>query len=162
MKSNHTDCVSALSRRDFLKRGGAGLAAAALLPASASAKPAAPAIARRQTDLVFTFGPDDSGTLQTLIDDSQQRVNGEVRVKLYKGNVTIVGRRSETDSLFDEDIATFEEDDTAHTRRTVSIKHPVSDVPPTVTITGAATVNGSGRPGASGGRAGASSAVVQA
>ena len=49
--------------------------------------------------------------MQTLIDDSQQPVNGDVRLKLYKGNVTVVGRRSETDSLFDEDIATFEEDE---------------------------------------------------
>ena len=49
--------------------------------------------------------------LQTLIDDSQRPVNGEVRLKLYKGTVTVVGRRSETDSLFDEDIATFEEDE---------------------------------------------------
>ncbi len=53
-------------------------------------------------------------TLQTLIDDSQQRVNGDVRLKLYKGNVTVVGRRSDTDSLFDEDIATFEEDEGAY------------------------------------------------
>ena len=52
--------------------------------------------------------------LQTLIDDSQQNVNGEVRVKLYKGNVTVVGRRSDTDSLFDEDIATFDEDEGAY------------------------------------------------
>ncbi len=52
--------------------------------------------------------------LQNLIDDTQQRVNGEVRLKLYKGNVTVVGRRSDTDSLFDEDIATFEEDEGAY------------------------------------------------
>ena len=47
--------------------------------------------------------------LQTMIDESQKHVNGEVRVKLYKGNVTVVGRRSD-DSLFDESIATFEDD----------------------------------------------------
>jgi argininosuccinate synthase len=47
--------------------------------------------------------------LQTMIDESQKYVNGEVRVKLYKGNVTVVGRRSE-ESLFDESIATFEDD----------------------------------------------------
>lgn len=47
--------------------------------------------------------------LQTMIDQSQKYVNGDVRVKLYKGNVTVVGRRSE-DSLFDESIATFEDD----------------------------------------------------
>ena len=48
--------------------------------------------------------------LQVAIDHSQRCVNGEVRVKLYKGNVDIVGRRS-PDSLFDEKIATFEEDE---------------------------------------------------
>ena len=47
--------------------------------------------------------------LQKMIDESQQVVNGDVRVKLYKGNVIVVGRRSE-DSLFDENIATFEDD----------------------------------------------------
>ena len=47
--------------------------------------------------------------LQTAIDESQQFVNGDVRVKLYKGSVTVVGRRSEQ-SLFDESIATFEDD----------------------------------------------------
>ena len=47
--------------------------------------------------------------LQAAIDDSQAVVNGTVRLKLYKGNVMVVGRQSE-DSLFDESIATFEED----------------------------------------------------
>ena len=47
--------------------------------------------------------------LQKMIDESQQVVNGDVRLKLYKGNVIVVGRRSE-DSLFDENIATFEDD----------------------------------------------------
>ena len=48
--------------------------------------------------------------LQQMIDASQERVNGSVRLKLYKGNVIVVGRRSETDSLFDAHIATFEDD----------------------------------------------------
>ena len=48
--------------------------------------------------------------LQTLIDHTQQAVNGWVRVKLYKGNVIVVGRDSKTDSLFDSTIATFEDD----------------------------------------------------
>ena len=48
--------------------------------------------------------------LQTMIDASQANVNGWVRVKLYKGNVIVVGRDSKTDSLFDTAIATFEED----------------------------------------------------
>jgi len=52
--------------------------------------------------------------LQTMIDASQIPVNGKVRVKLYKGNVTIVGRMSESDSLFDESIATFEDDEGAY------------------------------------------------
>lgn len=47
--------------------------------------------------------------LQALIDHTQQQVNGTVRLKLYKGNVTVVGRSS-ADSLFDESIATFEDD----------------------------------------------------
>ncbi|MCP4409551.1 MAG: argininosuccinate synthase [Gammaproteobacteria bacterium] len=47
--------------------------------------------------------------LQTMIDQSQQFVNGVVRLKLYKGNITILGRKSD-DSLFDENIATFEDD----------------------------------------------------
>jgi argininosuccinate synthase len=48
--------------------------------------------------------------LQAAIDQTQTVVNGEVRLKLYKGNVMVVGRQSETDSLFDASIATFEED----------------------------------------------------
>lgn len=51
--------------------------------------------------------------LQTSIDWSQQVVNGTVRVKLYKGNIDIVGRKSD-DSLFDENIATFEDDGGAY------------------------------------------------
>lgn len=52
--------------------------------------------------------------LQTMIDESQKHVNGTVRVKLYKGNVSIAGRKSEKDSLFDERIATFEDDEGAY------------------------------------------------
>jgi len=47
--------------------------------------------------------------LQTAIDQSQATVNGKVRLKLYKGNVIVAGRQSD-DSLFDEHIATFEDD----------------------------------------------------
>ena len=47
--------------------------------------------------------------MQQLIDASQANVNGEVRLKLYKGTVTVVGRKS-TQSLFDPTIATFEDD----------------------------------------------------
>lgn len=48
--------------------------------------------------------------MQSLIDASQENVNGWVRLKLYKGNVIVVGRDSKTNSLFDENVATFEED----------------------------------------------------
>ena len=54
--------------------------------------------------------------LQKAIDESQQFVNGEVRVKLYKGNVIVVGRKSEQ-SLFDENIATFEDDAGAYNQQ---------------------------------------------
>ncbi len=47
--------------------------------------------------------------LQAAIDETQKDVNGVVRLKLYKGNIVVVGRQSE-DSLFDESIATFEDD----------------------------------------------------
>tara|TARA_B110000879_G_C11181155_1_gene518446 strand:- start:967 stop:2187 length:1221 start_codon:yes stop_codon:yes gene_type:complete len=52
--------------------------------------------------------------LQTAIDQSQGVVNGEVRIKLYKGCVSVVGRQSETDSLFDANIATFDDDGGAY------------------------------------------------
>ncbi|RMG31419.1 MAG: argininosuccinate synthase [Gammaproteobacteria bacterium] len=55
--------------------------------------------------------------LQEMIDASQETVNGEVRVRLYKGNVQITGRRSETDSLFDARIATFEADEGAYDQK---------------------------------------------
>ena len=54
--------------------------------------------------------------MQQMIDASQATVNGDVRLKLYKGNVEVVGRRSD-DSLFDEDIATFEDDAGAYNQK---------------------------------------------
>jgi len=54
--------------------------------------------------------------LQAAIDQTQTVVNGEVKVSLYKGNVTVTGRRS-TDSLFDENIATFEADGGAYDQK---------------------------------------------
>ena len=48
--------------------------------------------------------------LQALIDKSQEHVNGSVKVELYKGNVTILGRNSKDDNLFSEAYCTFEED----------------------------------------------------
>ena len=55
--------------------------------------------------------------LQVLIDHTQQAVNGRVRLKLYKGNVIVVGRESATDSLFDPTIATFEDDAGAYDQK---------------------------------------------
>jgi argininosuccinate synthase len=57
----------------------------------------------------YWFSP-ERRLLQGLVDDSQKTVNGTVRVKLYKGTVTTVGRASKTDSLFDPAISTFEDD----------------------------------------------------
>jgi argininosuccinate synthase len=54
--------------------------------------------------------------LQKLIDESQLVVDGDVRLKLYKGNVTVVGRQS-AQSLFDESIATFEDDGGVYNQR---------------------------------------------
>lgn len=54
--------------------------------------------------------------LQGMIDESQQFVNGEVRLKLYKGAVSVVGRKS-TDSLFDERMATFDDDAGAYNQK---------------------------------------------
>ncbi len=55
--------------------------------------------------------------LQTAIDESQTTVNGMVRLKLYKGNVIVEGRDSATDSLFDANIATFEDDEGAYNQQ---------------------------------------------
>ncbi len=57
----------------------------------------------------YWFSP-ERVLLQSLIDNSQQTVNGTVRLKLYKGTVLVVGRASKTDSLFDSRIATFDDD----------------------------------------------------
>ncbi len=54
--------------------------------------------------------------LQKAIDESQTYVSGDVRVKLYKGSVSVVGRRSDY-SLFDEKIATFEDDAGAYDQK---------------------------------------------
>ncbi len=63
----------------------------------------------------YWFSPERE-MMQTMIDQSQQVVNGQVRLQLYKGNVTVLGRRSE-DSLYDETIATFEDDGGAYQQR---------------------------------------------
>lgn len=58
----------------------------------------------------FWFSP-ERAMLQALIDKSQECVNGEVRLELYKGNVIVKGRFSKNDSLFNSKFSTFEEDD---------------------------------------------------
>ena len=60
----------------------------------------------------FWFSPERE-MLQAAIDHSQINVNGKVRLRLYKGNIDVVGRESK-DTLFDEAVATFEEDQGAY------------------------------------------------
>ena len=58
--------------------------------------------------IIFAGTPDFAvPALQALIDQTQQVVNGTVRVKLYKGNVTVVGRES-TSSLYDRDLSSMD------------------------------------------------------
>ena len=64
----------------------------------------------------FWWSPERQA-LQALIDQTQEVVNGVVRVKLYKGNVIVAGRKSETNSLFDEAIATFDDDEGAYDQK---------------------------------------------
>ncbi|MAY39943.1 MULTISPECIES: argininosuccinate synthase [Spongiibacter] len=63
----------------------------------------------------YWFSP-ERRMLQAAIDESQGFVNGTVRLKLYKGNVVVVGRKSDN-SLFDEAIATFEDDAGAYDQK---------------------------------------------
>jgi argininosuccinate synthase len=63
----------------------------------------------------FWFAPERE-MLQAAIDQTQESVNGTVRLKLYKGGITVVGRKSE-DSLFSEKIATFEDDGGAYDQK---------------------------------------------
>ena len=60
----------------------------------------------------FWFAPERE-MLQAAIDWSQQRVTGTVRMKLYKGNATVIGRES-PQSLYDQDLVTFEEGKVAY------------------------------------------------
>ncbi|MEK6245178.1 MAG: argininosuccinate synthase [Pseudomonadota bacterium] len=61
----------------------------------------------------YWFSPERK-LLQVLIDESQQPVNGKVRIKLYKGTLMVVGRESKADSLFDMKISTFDDDGGAY------------------------------------------------
>lgn len=58
----------------------------------------------------FWFAP-ERVALQAFMDVVQQRVNGEARLKLYKGSVMVEGRRSDRDTLYDQATVTFEADD---------------------------------------------------
>jgi argininosuccinate synthase len=73
----------------------------------------------RYAALIYTgyWWSPERQALQTLIDHTQKSVNGWVRVKLYKGNVIVVGRESKSDSLFDPTIATFEDDAGAYNQK---------------------------------------------
>jgi argininosuccinate synthase len=67
----------------------------------------------RYAEMVYNglwFSPEREA-LQRFMDSVQERVNGDARLKLYKGHVMVVGRRSETHTLYDEATATFEADD---------------------------------------------------
>ena len=66
----------------------------------------------RQVYNGFWFSPERE-MLQGMIDETQRNVSGRVRLKLYKGNVTVLGRRS-AESMYREDFATFEEDEVYH------------------------------------------------
>jgi argininosuccinate synthase len=63
----------------------------------------------------FWFAP-ERHMLQALIDKSQEMVTGQVRIKLYKGNVAVIGRQSPY-SLYDQDLVTFEEGKVAYDHR---------------------------------------------
>jgi argininosuccinate synthase len=63
----------------------------------------------------FWFSPERE-MLQALIDKSQEHVTGTVRIKLYKGNVTVIGRSSDH-ALYDQDLVTFEEGSSSYDQR---------------------------------------------
>ena len=72
----------------------------------------------RYAELIYNglwFSPERE-MLQALIDKSQERVNGSVRLELYKGNVTVCGRESR-DSLYSADLVTFEDDQGAYDQK---------------------------------------------
>ncbi|MEP6702571.1 MAG: argininosuccinate synthase [Betaproteobacteria bacterium] len=73
----------------------------------------------RYAALIYTgyWWSPERRALQVLIDHTQQAVNGWVRLKLYKGSVSVVARDSKADSLFDSTIATFEDDAGAYDQR---------------------------------------------
>ena len=67
-------------------------------------------------DLITEFIAESREMLQALIDKSQEFVTGQVRLKLYKGGVHVIGRSSPY-SLYDQDLVTFEEGAVAYDHR---------------------------------------------
>ena len=75
-------------------------------------------LSNRYTRLVYNgywFSPERK-SLQRLIDDSQKNVTGTVKIKLFKGNVIVLGRKSQY-SLYSEDLSTFEADSGDYNQR---------------------------------------------
>jgi len=73
----------------------------------------------RYAKLIYTgyWWSPERRMLQSLIDTSQTTVNGSVRLKLYKGNIIVCGRKSATDDLFDAKVVTFEDDEGAYNQQ---------------------------------------------
>ena len=73
-------------------------------------------LAPRYASLIYNgyWWSPERRSLQTLINETQEPVNGKVKVRLYKGNVIVEGRSSENDSLFNNSLATFENDGGAY------------------------------------------------
>jgi len=73
----------------------------------------------RYAKLIYTgyWWSPERHMMQAMMDASQTTVNGTVRLKLYKGNFIVCGRKSATDDLFDARIATFEEDGGAYDQK---------------------------------------------
>jgi len=65
----------------------------------------------------FWFAPERE-MLQAAIDQSQEKVTGDVRLKLYKGNCDVVGRRADVNfNLYSQDVVTFEDDAGSYNQR---------------------------------------------
>ena len=76
----------------------------------------------------FWFSPERE-MLQALVDKSQEHVEGEVTLKLYKGNVIVIGRKSPK-SLYSDKIVTFEDDAGAYDQKDAARLHQAECAPP--------------------------------
>ena len=116
-------CLVALPAWALTKKGGSDASNASAVPASNQQGlqlfqincGACHTLAAAGTDGVV--GPNLDNLLASNATKSQETVNGTVRLKLYKGTIMCVGRRSKTDSLFDTTIATFEDDAGAYDQK---------------------------------------------